>query len=215
MAADVPRGVPQYLVTEGETVLRVAHPTRIVLIPLIAITVLVTVVAIGFWYSTGSPLTLYVGFLVDTVLFALIGREALRLATSEYVLTDRRLIKQTGILNRNSVDSWLEKVNNVEHRQSLLGRMLGFGDVIVDTASETGTTVFPAIAAPLDFKRGIIDAVQAYRETMRGSSQQAISAPAPAASPAQKIRELKALLDDGLITTEEYETSRRRLLEQI
>lgn len=214
MAAGVPPGVPSYLIADGETVLRVAQPTRIVLIPLILIAVLVTALAIVLWYNSGAPAALYAGFLIDTVLFFFIGKEAVRLATSEYVLTDRRIIKQTGILNRSSVDSWLEKVNNVEHRQTIWGRILGFGDVVVDTASETGSTVFPSINAPIEFKRAIIDAVQRYRE--RFTQAPAGYAPASVApSPAQRLRELKSLLDDGLISAEEYETARRRALEQL
>lgn len=207
----VPTGIPEYLIPEGETVLRVAHPTRIVLAPLIIITVLVTVLAISFWYTTGDPIPLYLGFLIDTVLFVFIARRVLILATSEYVLTDRRLVKQTGIFSKASVDSWLDKVNNVEHRQSLWGRILGFGDVIVDTASETGTTVFPAIASPLSFKRAITDAAQRYRESMNRGAP-AAAGPLTAS---QRLRELKSLLDEGLLSATEYEESRRRIITEL
>lgn len=207
--SNVPSGVPAHLVSPGESVVKVAHPTRLVVAPLILLSVVVTALAIWIWYDSGAPFVLYAGFIVDTILFAFIAREVLVLTTSEYVLTDRRIIKQTGILNKNSVDAWLEKVNNVEHRQSLLGRLAGYGDVIVDTASETGTTVFPSISAPLEFKRAIIDAVQGYRESTR-------HAPAPAApSAAQRLRELKALLDDGLISAEEYAASRQKLMSEL
>lgn len=209
----VPRGVPQHLVPEGETVVRVAHPSRIVLIPLILVAVLVTAVAIAWWYSNGSPLILYVGFLIDTVVFAFIAHQVLVLATTEYVLTDRRLVKQTGIVSKSSVDSWLDKVNNVEHRQSLWGRILGFGDVIVDTASETGTTVFPSISRPLEFKRSILEATQRYRESMRAGG--AVTTTVAPPSPAQRLRELRQLLDDGLITPEEYEASRVRIVAEL
>lgn len=214
MADDrVPPGVPEHLVPKGESVVRVAHPTRIVLLPFILITLLVTAVAIVAWYSNGSPLFLYVGFLIDTVMFVIIAQHVLRIATSEYVLTDRRIVKQTGIFNKASVDSWLDKVNNVEHRQSLWGRLLNFGDVIVDTASETGTTVFPSIANPLDFKRAILGATHDYRESMRPGFP---SRPAPGqSSAAQRLRDLKALLDDGLITPEEYEASRTRIVAEL
>lgn len=210
--ARVPDGVPDHLVPEGETVVRVAHPTRVVLVPLILITVLVTAVSIGWWYSNGSPWILYLGFVLDTIAFAMIAQHVLRIATSEYILTNRRLVKQTGVFNKTSVDSWLDKVNNVEHRQTIWGRILGFGDVIVDTASETGTTVFPSISGPIEFKRAILEATQRYRESMRGG-------PAPAAvttvTPAQRLREIKALLDDGLITPEEYEASRRKIVAEL
>ena len=61
---------------------------------------------------------------------------ALRYVNQEYVLTNRRVIQVEGVLNRNSTDSSLEKINDALLSQSVFGRMLDFGDLTVLTASE-------------------------------------------------------------------------------
>jgi len=129
--------------------------------------------------------------------------------SNEHVLTNRRIIQQTGILNKRSMDAPLDKVNNVEHWQTLWGRILGYGDVEVDTASEHGATRFRNIRRPLEFKNAIVGAAEAYRARRFG--------PPVAAGPsgAERLRQLKALFDDGLISAEEFEAKRRKLLEEI
>ena len=53
---------------------------------------------------------------------------------THYTVTDRRLIVRHGILNRNERSASLERIQNVNTGQGLLGRALNFGDVEFDTA---------------------------------------------------------------------------------
>src|SRR5262249_44724370 len=53
----------------------------------------------------------------------------------------------------------------VECRQTFLGRLVGYGDLEIDTASETGAEVFPQISQPLAFKRAIDSATSAFHAT--------------------------------------------------
>ena len=87
----------------------------------------------------------------------------LRWTTEQYVVTDRRVMQIRGILNKRVIDSSLEKINDVELRQSLFGRMLNFGTVEILTGSgEEGVNVMDRIEAPLAFKRAMIDAKQSH-----------------------------------------------------
>ena len=90
-----------------------------------------------------------------------------------------------GILARRSVDSRLDKISNVEHRQTLWGRLLDFGDVEIDTASEQGETVFRSIGHPLAFKNAILAAAEQYRSAGRmplAAAPPALPAPSGCAS---------------------------------
>jgi membrane protein YdbS with pleckstrin-like domain len=192
----------------GEEILYRAYPTRLPLIPWVLGVALALVAAGLAWNLIDSPpLTLAAGA-VALVLAGMALFKLLVLRSHDYVLTNRRVILEEGIFSRSSMDASLGKINNVEHRQTLWGRLLGYGDLEIDTASETGATRFPGISHPLDFKREILGAVEGYR--FQGS------APPPAAaaalSPAEKIRQLKGLLDEGLISPQEFEAKRRELL---
>ena len=198
----------------GEEILYRAYPTRLPLVPWVLGLALALVGALLAWSwldpGIGLPLALAAGA-VALVLLGVTLAKWIVLRSHDYVLTNRRVILEEGILSRRSMDASLAKINNVEHRQTLWGRLLGYGDVEIDTASETGTTRFAGISSPLDFKREILGATEAYRQA---------GVPLPLAtaaplSPAEKIRQLKGLLDEGLISPQEFEAKRRELLAEM
>lgn len=194
----------------GEEIVYRAHVTRISLIPWAAALVLVVAAGIvAYQFAGGEPAILIAAGVVGVLLGLVIVAKLLVLRSNEHVLTNRRMIQQTGIFNKRSMDAPLDKVNNVEHWQTLWGRLLGYGDVEIDTASEHGATRFRDISRPLEFKSAIVGAAEAYRSHR--------FAPPPAAAPsgAERLRQLKALLDDGLISAEEYEAKRKKLLEEM
>ena len=192
----------------GEEILYRAHVTRLVLAPLVALLAVVLAFALFAWLGLNSVPAAIVSGLLAVALGAVLAWRLFQLNSYEYVLTNHRVIQQTGILAKRSMDTRLDKINNIEHRQTLLGRMLDYGDVEVDSASETGICRFPNIANPLEFKRAILAAAEQYRA---GGGPRVAVAP----SGAERLRQLKALLDDGLISPEEFEAKRKELLTQL
>lgn len=75
-----------------------------------------------------------------------------------YVVTSRRVMQLSGVLTKVVIDSLLEKVNDLKTDQPLLGRIFGYGDIEILTASEAGINNFRRISHPLEFKRAILDA---------------------------------------------------------
>jgi uncharacterized membrane protein YdbT with pleckstrin-like domain len=82
----------------------------------------------------------------------------LRYVNQEYVLTNRRVIQVEGVLNRNSTDSSLEKINDAMLKQSFFGRLLDYGDLTVLTASESGIDAMKMLRSPIVFKKRMLDA---------------------------------------------------------
>lgn len=204
----------------GEEILFRAYPTQLPLIPwcvACALSLGVAAFAWGTWDL--PPVAIATGLLGAVFLVVILIKRAI-LRSHDYVLTNRRVILEEGILSRRSMDASLGKVNNVEHRQTLWGRLLGYGDVEIDTASETGTTRFAQISRPVEFKRAVLGAAEEYRVRGVLSSGMPVAGPlaapaAPELSPAERIRQLKGLLDEGLISPQEFEAKRRTLLERI
>jgi uncharacterized membrane protein YdbT with pleckstrin-like domain len=194
----------------GEEILYRAHVTRLTLAPIAAVGVIALVVAAVVWSQFQS----LPGALAALAVAAIAGlvylwKDFVRRAY-DYVLTNHRLIQEIGVLSRRSIDSRLDKINNVEYRQTLWGRLLNYGDVEIDTASDAGVAVFRNISHPLQFRNTILAAAEQYRSAGR------LPAAAPAApSGAERMRQLKALFDDGLISREEYEAKRRELLSEL
>jgi uncharacterized membrane protein YdbT with pleckstrin-like domain len=192
----------------NETIVYRTHPTRIGLYTVLFLAGVTLFVGAAAFQTIGDPLVLLIAGVIFVPLLVLLIQKWVVISSCDYVLTSRRVIKQTGIVSKNSVTSYLDKINNVEHKQSLWGRMMNYGDVEIDTASETGLTVFPSVAAPLEFKKAILIA----SEELRSGRAAPLAAQTSAG---ERMRELKGLLDDGLISADEYEVKRRKLLEEM
>ncbi|HTG33126.1 MAG TPA: PH domain-containing protein [Thermoanaerobaculia bacterium] len=194
----------------GEEILYRAYVTRLTLAPLVAVVAAGLVIAAVAWFQFQNAPGALVALAVAVVAGLIFAWKDFIRRANDYVLTNHRIIQEIGVLSRRSMDSRLDKINNVEHRQTLWGRLLNYGDVEIDTASETGAALFRNISHPLPFKNAILAAAEQYR----GAGRMPLAAPA-GPSGAERMRQLKALLDDGLISPEEYEAKRRELLSQL
>ena len=148
----------------------------------------------------------------------------LRWNNEEYVVTDQRVIQLRGIFNKAVIDSSLDKINDVELRQSWLGRIFDFGDIEILTASDIGVNMMRKLAHPLDFKRAMLEAKAEHSRGFGYLDPQAVAAyTQPEASPAanvrndveQTLRKLADLRDQGLLSQAEFEAKKRELLSRI
>jgi membrane protein YdbS with pleckstrin-like domain len=88
----------------------------------------------------------------------------------EYVITNRRVLQVSGVLNKSSSDSSLEKINDARLEQSFFGRIFGFGDLDVMTAAEVGIERFRMIKDPIEFKKAMLDAKHEFEIDMERQS---------------------------------------------
>jgi uncharacterized membrane protein YdbT with pleckstrin-like domain len=84
-----------------------------------------------------------------------------------WVVTNLRIIDEKGVFSLYSKESPLEKINNLSYRQSLLGRILNYGDVEIQTAAENGATIYPMVTGPQRLK----DTVAQCREKCSREAQ--------------------------------------------
>ena len=109
--------------------------------------------------------------LVFLVPAARIGWGFLSWKMNVYVLTNRRVIELTGVLSKRVADSSLEKLTDIVLKQSILGRMLGYGDIIVLTASAgAGISNLKQIRHPAEFKTQMLDAKEALERELGASN---------------------------------------------
>jgi membrane protein YdbS with pleckstrin-like domain len=136
----------------------------------------------------------------------------------QYVITNRRVIQLEGIINKHSIDSSLEKVNDVVLTQSAVGRMLNYGDVEILTASEMGVNLFRRIAHPVKFKTQMLNQKEGLGEldVFEGRVRRVLSEEAPAGRDIPElIAELDELRQKGIITNEEFQAKKDALLAKL
>ena len=158
------------------------------------------------WKEVGRPLMWLAG---GFVVIALAAWVLLRIRSrfDEFVVTSRRVIRKVGTFAREIQQAPIEKIQDVTVEQGVLGRMLGYGTVIVETASEKGMLVFPLIARPDGFRNHI------SRQQPPRPEAEAAAAPSPAAQ--ARLEELESLRQRDLVSPEEYAAKRQQILSNL
>ena len=145
------------------------------------------------------------------VFFSALG-DVLRWQNEQFVITDRRVLQLQGVVNKNVLDSSLEKINDVQLEQSWVGRMFNYGDLQVLTASEEGINRMRAIERPIEFKRAMQDARARYAGYLDRGPVQAYDGPRDVRA---VLEQLAALRDRGILSPAEFEAKKRELLARI
>jgi membrane protein YdbS with pleckstrin-like domain len=151
-------------------------------------------------------------FLGAAVVSFLVRR--IRNAADEFVVTNRRVVRKVGLFAREAEHAPIEKIQDITIDQGVMARLLGYGNVALETASERGRIVFPDIARPEAFR----NAIWGQGTTAAGGASTA-SPPLPAAAAplpaAQRLAELEDLRTRGMLSTEEYSRKREEILKSL
>jgi membrane protein YdbS with pleckstrin-like domain len=150
-------------------------------------------------------------FLAAAVVTFLLRR--VRAAADEFVVTNRRVLKKTGLFAREAEQAPIEKIQDVTIDQGVMARLLGYGTVVLETASERGRIVFPDVSRPEAFRNAIWGQAAGPATAARGI-------PTPLAAPAtpstgERLAQLEDLRTRGLLSTEEYARKREEILSSL
>jgi uncharacterized membrane protein YdbT with pleckstrin-like domain len=145
--------------------------------------------------------------------------------SEDYIVTNRRVLKVEGIINKRSADSSLEKINDAVLEQNLLGRMLNYGDLDILTAAEVAIDRYRMLNRAPQFKREMLNQKHELEgEFSRLPSPPLRSSPLPQATPPPTQRQMTTdevtralgsladLRDRGAISAEEFEAKKADLL---
>ena len=180
---------------------------------------------IWLWIMWEGTLGTIAGWLVLLAVIVLVIDTIIQFAqwqTTRFAITDQRVAYQSGFFHRRGVSIPLNRVNNVNFHQNLMARMLNNGVVIIESAGETGDSVFENIPDPEHVRNVIFAQVEAdevadskrsaadLREAIQGTS---LTPPPPSVpSTTDRLEQLTDLRDRGLVTPEEFEVKRQEIL---
>ncbi|OGO73394.1 MAG: hypothetical protein A2Z49_03325 [Chloroflexi bacterium RBG_19FT_COMBO_56_12] len=221
----------QSLLGDREKIIRISrqHWFRLISAIFLEIVLILIIFAVTIMVSVANqsamPIIVIVGIIALLFPLATMIRDILIWSHHMIVVTNRRIMKVTGIFNKNVIDSSLEKVNDIKMRQSALGRMFNYGDIEILTASEMGANLFRKIDDPIGFKTAMLNAKDQLEhgpDSPTGLQAQTDSFAAESV-PAQRtpmdvpalINQLAQLRQQGIITEEEFLSKKAELLKKI
>jgi uncharacterized membrane protein YdbT with pleckstrin-like domain len=171
------------------------------------------VVGAGVAYAVSAPAAGLLGttmlIVVALVLAVLLLGRYIWWRNKVYVVTNLRVMKLEGIFSKSHRDASLDKINDLVMTQSLLGRMLGYGDLQILTANEASGMTYHQLHDPVEFKRQVLQLRTA--EMADGPGLGAASV----ADPIAQIQRLGELRAQGVITEEEFAAKKKALMDRI
>jgi uncharacterized membrane protein YdbT with pleckstrin-like domain len=147
-----------------------------------------------------------------------------------YLVTTRRVIESGGLINKYTRDTSLQAITDMIVGHPWLGRILGYGEIDLLTASEAGTSKIRFLPDADGFKKALLDAKQEHELEVGGGRALQEAVAAASAPPARdsgapqagisadeldsSLSRLADLRDRGLITQAEFDEKKRELLDR-
>lgn len=174
-------------------------------------------------HMSPAPITwvlMIIGFLILFLTY-------LKVVTDEFAITNQRLIIKTGVISRDALELNLTKVETISVSQGLFGRLFGSGTISVRGTGSTLSTI-SCIAEPFEFRRIFQQTIG--RDIPSQINDGYYSKPEVAANPVVKstptatpsnlsdktamLYKLKELLDADILSQEEFEAEKKKILNQ-
>ena len=201
---------PKRLLSQNEQLVLDLRPHWIALAMPVAETVLIVAAVVAAlvylpdsWASWIRYAVVGVGvllFLIDAL------RRIVAWATSHFVVTTERLIHRSGWFAKKSMEIPLENISDVRFTQSVFERMIGAGDLTIESPGTFGQETFGDVRKPERVQKVIYEMNEANQNRMRGA------APAAAPSTADELAKLQKLHTDGVLSDAEFQAQKTRLL---
>jgi uncharacterized membrane protein YdbT with pleckstrin-like domain len=200
---------PRQLLADHEEVLFDLKPHWVAIVPSVLWTVAALIVLFGgYWAAeqifdndpTGAKMVVGAVVTIAWIVFAV--APFLRWRFTLFVLTTDRLITRSGIIAKNSKEIPLERINDVAFSQSILERLVGAGDLLVESAGERGQTRITNVRKPEEVQLMI------YKEVESNQQKGASSVP-------EQIQALHRLYEQGILTEAEYETKKQEMMKRL
>lgn len=204
---------PRRLLIEGEELVLDLRPHWIALVAPTVVTVLVFVGWIlALVYApedgTGRSAVIWGALAVGVlILFWYPVRAFVAWITSNFAVTSDRVIHREGFIAKRTMEIPLEAINDVRFQQSILERMVGAGDLVIQSASEYGRNTFANVRNPEHVQRTIYEQGELNKRRMY---QGGVSPGSPSVT--SELQRLAELRDRGVLTEAEFQNQKKKIL---
>jgi uncharacterized membrane protein YdbT with pleckstrin-like domain len=140
--------------------------------------------------------------------------------TTNFVVTSERVVYRVGVLSKQGIEIPLERINTVFFHQGIFERILGAGDLGIESAGERGSETFKDVRKPSAVQNEIYRQMEANNARMYGGMRQGAQPATPAATapvddvPAQ-LERLDDLRKKGVISEQEFAAKKADLLNRM
>lgn len=151
------------------------------------------------------------------VLFCLgwFGVRYAKWSNTNFVVTSDRVIHRVGVIAKHGIEIPLERINTVFFNQSVFERLLGAGDLGIESAGERGAETFEDVRKPAIVQNEIYRQMESNSSRMYGSGRQQAPTQQAGLSIPEQIEKLDELRKRGVISEQEFAAKKADLLNRM
>lgn len=212
------------LLSDDEQVVVDMHPHWVTMLPisaLLGLSIIGALVLVGLG-GDGTPWTVAKIFAAVVVLVVLLvfARRYAEWSTTDFVVTTERVISRRGVVAKNGIEIPLDRINTVFFEQTATERLLGAGNLGIESAGEGGRQTFTNIRKPNLVQAEIYNQKERYEDRRLQRMGEASAGGGPgAAAPVESIPDQIAQLDElrsrGVLTNKEFQKKKEELLRRM
>jgi uncharacterized membrane protein YdbT with pleckstrin-like domain len=204
---------PRRLLNDGEEIILDRNPHALALIGPVALLV-VGAVAGGLVAKYVNPgdgdVNGWINWATLIVPAIALGRfiaKFIRWRTTNFVVTTDRLVYRHGVIAKKGMEIPLERINNISSSQTIFERLIGSGDLLIESGGENGQQRFTDVKKPFEVQATIYKQIErsAARDMDRMAGRRELSIP-------EQIEKLADLAAKGVLTPAEFEAKKSQLL---
>jgi len=222
-------GYPTRLLNDGEEIVLDLKPHWMYIVPTIIVWLGVTLLCLVLWNVSGQDWMKWVTLIAFLALGVNAAVRYSKWTTTSFTVTNDRIIFRQGMFAKSGVEIPLERIMNVNFKQSIWERIVGAGDLLIESGGKDGQSRFSDIRKPELVGKEIHEQANQYEEkpARRAAAASAAAsnlppppAPGAPAGPAsgdatEQLAKLHDLLTKGAITQAEYDTKKAELLNRL
>lgn len=201
---------PRKLLNEGEDVVLDLRPHWSTLFVPVAALVVVVAGAIGASVADAPSWTGYPILAIVALTFVWLVLRWLRWTTTNFTVTNDRIVYRSGVLAKKGREIPLDRVNDISFAQSVFERVIGAGDLMIESAGQQGQERYTDIPHPSKVQNVIYREMERFRgrEADRQSGRHELSVP-------EQLEKLDELRQRGVISQAEFDEKKAQLLERM
>lgn len=133
----------------------------------------------------------------------------LKWMTTNFAVTSQRVIFRQGVIAKKGIEIPLDRVNTIFFSQGIFERLIGAGDLLIESAGSQGSEKFSDIRRPSKVQNEIYRLMEEEQDRQsRGGSARELSVP-------EQLEKLDELRKRGVINEEEFQSKKTKLLERM
>jgi uncharacterized membrane protein YdbT with pleckstrin-like domain len=126
--------------------------------------------------------------------------------TTQFAVTTQRVIRRSGVVSKHGIEIPLDRVNTVMSSQGLFARLVGAGDLEIESGGEYGVQRFENVRDPERVKQLLHGLVTDRQAAARGAVHVDVAA---------QLEKFEGMLERGTLTRDEFDAQKQRLLDSL